>query len=67
MGKMVEDALREKKWRSASPAETGTPVKEVIRKMGIVKQTRCCWKKLCGGLCPGEVAAHRILMNQVNA
>ena len=31
-------------------AETGTPVKEVIRKMGIAEQTFYRWKKLYGGL-----------------
>jgi putative transposase len=36
-------------------AETGTPVKEVIRKMGIVEQTFYRWKKLYGGLGPSEV------------
>jgi putative transposase len=36
-------------------AETGTPVKEVIRKMGIAEQTFYRWKKLYGGLDPSEV------------
>jgi putative transposase len=36
-------------------AETGTPVKEVIRKMGIAEQTFYRWKKLYGGLGPSEV------------
>jgi putative transposase len=36
-------------------AETGTPVKEVIRKMGISEQTFYRWKKLYGGLGPSEV------------
>jgi putative transposase len=36
-------------------AETGTPVKEVIRKMGIAEQTFYRWKKLYGGLAPSEV------------
>ena len=31
-------------------AETGTPVKEVIRKMGITEQTYYRWKKKYGGL-----------------
>ncbi len=30
-------------------AETGTPVKEVIRKMGITEQTFYRWKKKYGG------------------
>ena len=36
-------------------AETGTPVEEVIRKMGICEQTFYRWKKLYGGLGPSEV------------
>lgn len=36
-------------------AETGTPVQEVIRKMGICEQTFYRWKKLYGGLGPSEV------------
>jgi len=36
-------------------AETGTPVKEVIRKMGITEPTFYRWKKLYGGLGPSEV------------
>jgi putative transposase len=36
-------------------AETGTPVAEVIRKMGIAEQTFYNWKCRYGGLGPGEV------------
>ena len=36
-------------------AETGTPVREVIRKMGISEQTFYRWKKLYVGLGPSEV------------
>ena len=36
-------------------AETGTPVKEVIRKMGICEQTFYRWKKLYSGLGSGEL------------
>ena len=36
-------------------AETGTPVKEVIRKMGIAEHTFYRWRKLYGGLGPSEV------------
>lgn len=36
-------------------AETGTPVKEVIRKMGITEQTFYRWKQKYGGLMPSEV------------
>jgi len=37
-------------------AETGTSVKEVIRKMGISEQTFYRWKKVYSGLGPSEVA-----------
>ncbi len=37
-------------------AETGTPVKEDIRKMGISEQTFYHWKKLYGSLGPSEVS-----------
>jgi len=36
-------------------AETGTPVQEVIRKMGVCEQTFYRWKRLYGGLVPSEV------------
>lgn len=36
-------------------AETGTPVAEVIRRMGISKQTFCRWTKLYGGLGIGKL------------
>ena len=36
-------------------AETGTPVAEVLRKMGITEQTFYRWKKKYGGLGVGEV------------
>ena len=36
-------------------AETGTPVKEVIRKMGICEQTFYRWKKLYSGLGSSEL------------
>jgi putative transposase len=36
-------------------AETGTPVKEVIRKMGITEQTFYNWKKKYGGLGVSEL------------
>jgi putative transposase len=42
-------------------AETGTPVKEVIRKMGISEQTFYRWKKLYGGLGPSEVRRLKML------
>jgi len=36
-------------------AETGTPVKEVIRKMGITEQTLYRWKKKYAGMLPGDL------------
>jgi len=36
-------------------AETGTPVQEVIRKMGICEQTFYRWKNLYSGLGSGEL------------
>jgi putative transposase len=36
-------------------AETGTPVAEVIRRMGISEQTFYRWKKVYGGLGVGEL------------
>ncbi len=36
-------------------AEAGTPVAEVIRRMGISEQTFYRWKKLYGGLGVGEL------------
>ena len=36
-------------------AETGTPVAEVLRRMGISEQTFYRWKKLYGGLGLGEL------------
>ena len=36
-------------------AETGTPVKEVIRKLGITEQTFYRWRRKYGGLAPSEL------------
>ena len=36
-------------------AETGTPVEEVCRKLGISQATFFRWKKVYGGLMPSEV------------
>ena len=36
-------------------AETGTRVKEIIRKLGITEQTFYRWKKQYGGLAPSEL------------
>ena len=35
-------------------AETGTPVEEVCRKMGVSQATFYRWKKVYGGLMPSE-------------
>ena len=42
-------------------AETGTPVAEVIRKMGITEQTFYRWKKKYGGMGVGELRRLRLL------
>jgi putative transposase len=42
-------------------AETGTPVKEVIRKMGITEQTFYRWKKKYGGMLPSDLKKLRQL------
>ena len=42
-------------------AETGTPVAEVIRRMGISEQTFYRWKKVYGGLGVGEMRRLRQL------
>ena len=42
-------------------AETGKPVKEVIRKMGICEQTFYRWKKLYSGLGSSELRRLRQL------
>jgi putative transposase len=42
-------------------AETGTPVKEVIRKMGIAEQTFYRWKKKYIGMGVAEVRRLKIL------
>ena len=36
-------------------AETGTPVKEVVRTMGISEQTFYRWKQKFGGMMPSDV------------
>ena len=41
--------------------ETGTPVKEVIRKMGITEQTFYRWKKKYGGMMPSDLRRLRQL------
>lgn len=42
-------------------AETGTKVKEVIRKLGITEQTFYRWKRQYGGLGPSELRKLRLL------
>jgi len=42
-------------------AETGTPVKEVLRKMGITEQTFYRWKKKYGGMMPSDLRKLRQL------
>jgi putative transposase len=42
-------------------AETGTPVKEVMRKMGITEQTFYRWKKKYGGMMPSDLRRLRQL------
>ena len=42
-------------------AETGTPVAEVIRKMGISEQTFYRWKKKFNGMLPSDVRRLRQL------
>jgi len=42
-------------------AETGTQVKEVIRKMGITEQTFYHWKKKYGGMMPSDLRKLRQL------
>ena len=42
-------------------AETGTPIKEVIRKMGITEQTFYRWKKKYGGMVPSDLRRLRQL------
>jgi putative transposase len=45
-------------------AETGTPVAEVLRRMGILEQTFYRWKKLYGGLGVGELRRLRQLEDE---
>lgn len=45
-------------------ADVGTPVGEVIRKMGITEQTFYRWKQKYGGLGPSEVRELRQLRSE---
>ena len=42
-------------------AETGTPVKEVLRKLGITEQTFYRWKKKYAGMLPSDLGRLRQL------
>lgn len=42
-------------------AELGTPVGEVVRKMGVSEQTFCRWKKQYAGMGVGEIRRLRQL------
>ena len=42
-------------------AESGTPVPEICRKMGIAEQTFYRWKKKYVGMCVAEVRKLRVL------
>ena len=42
-------------------AETGTPVKEVIRSIGVSEQTFYKWKKKYGGMLPSDLQRLRQL------
>jgi putative transposase len=44
---------------ASKQAETGTPVAEVLRRMGISELTFYRWKKLYGGLGVGELRLSR--------
>jgi len=43
-------------------AETGTPVKEVICKMGITEQTFYRWKKKYGGMMSSDLRKLRLFV-----
>ena len=45
-------------------AELGTPVKEIIRKVGITEQTFYRWKQKYGGLGPSELRELRQLKEE---
>ena len=45
-------------------AETGTPVAEVLRRMGISEQTFYRWKKLYGGLGVGDLRRRKQLEDE---
>ena len=45
-------------------AETGTPVAEVVRRMGVSEQTFYRWKKVYGGLGVGDLRRVKHLENE---
>ena len=45
-------------------AATGTPVAEVIQRVGVSEQTFCRWKRGCGGLGVGELRHVKQLENE---
>ena len=47
--------------RALRQAETGTPVTEVCRAMGITEQTYCRWKKSYSGLGVHEIRRLKLL------
>ena len=44
--------------------ETGTKVKELVRKLGITEQTFYRWKRRYGGLAPSELKKMRLLEDE---
>lgn len=55
-GKMKKSKFTEEQIAFAlKQAETGTPVKEVIRKLGITEQTFYRWKKKYAGMLPSDL------------
>ncbi len=44
--------------------ETGTKVKELVRKLGITEQTFYRWKRRYGGLGPSELKKMRLLEDE---
>ncbi len=45
-------------------AETGTKVKQIVRKLGITEQTFYRWKRRYGGLAPSELKKMRLLEDE---
>jgi len=49
---------------ASKQAETGTPVAEVLRRMGVSEQTFYRWNKLYGGLGVGELRRLKQLVDE---